>query len=123
MYLLKRKVAITFILMCIIAAYSYINSSRQSIQTIATRFIDQKQFNSYIDKYCPVTVLNISRQCLKLIDAHTDLAKHVQVNKTNETIYYHTFWQLDKTKDLHVRILKLSILSYLTTQDLMSIRL
>jgi hypothetical protein len=61
------------------------------------------------------STMQITKQSVKYDDG-LDFTSPMQVQ--NKTIYYHTYWNLEKYKSLHFRIMKLNILSYLATQNL-----
>ena len=100
------------------------------------------EFNEILQAYCDVKTKVYPLECLKKIrsfDIKNDLLSkrtHAEqcklcfyYNSNNDatnsqklTIYYHTFWQLNKVNASHdefnMRVLKLNIMSYLSTQNL-----
>ena len=101
---------------------------------------NSQEFDRIINKYCNVHNLTLDGTCLQMLrsyDRQTDLVKPKSekdscnecITYTNEStkqtekliIYYHTFWQISswsKGNEYNFRVLKLNLMSYLSTQNL-----
>ena len=101
---------------------------------------NSQEFDRIINKYCNVHNLTLDGTCLQMLrsyDRQTDLVKPKNekdscnecITYTNEStkqtekliIYYHTFWQISswsKGNEYNFRVLKLNLMSYLSTQNL-----
>ena len=85
---------------------------------------NNEKFDDLVVKYCNVYQLNTTIECLKKLEEYdTKKVSFVFDDNKDSYIYYHTFWQPVKSKSYHERVMKLNILSYLATQNLIHTRL
>lgn len=90
-------------------------------------YFNLSTFNAYVDEHCPIEKLDVTYTCLKQLSEFEELEKPVLINR--KFIYYHTFWHIDDNddenydKNLDVRIMKLNLLSFLATQNLLQTKL
>lgn len=77
-------------------------------------------FEKIIEKWCDPRNLSLNYVCLNRINEldrkFNDNFKKICSN--DEKILFHTFWQFGNESSFHFRVLKLNIMSFLTTQNL-----
>jgi hypothetical protein len=142
-YLPARSVfyfKISFILILLIISIELVSEfkERNLVKTLLTNYTFKPQksfllkkfdgniekFDQLVVKHCNVYQLNTTIECLKKLEEFdTKKVSFVFDDKKENYIYYHTFWQPVSSKSYHLRVMKLNILSYLATQNLIHTRL
>jgi hypothetical protein len=103
--MLKRTQLLLLIAaMCLLIVY---------ISSIKFTIIDIDDITS---TYCPADKIYVTTECLKQLSNFN--IENIVDSTSTKTIFYHTFWEPNSMRPHHEHVMRLSILSFLATQDL-----
>lgn len=89
-------------------------------QWMSNKYNYNLNFERIIAKWCDPKNLSLNYECLKRVnELDQQLDGNIKpVCSNNDKIIFHTFWQFKTDSSFHFRVLKLNVMSFLTTQNL-----
>ena len=89
-------------------------------QWISSKYNYNLNFERIIEKWCDPKNLSLNYECLNHVN---ELDRQLNNNikpfcSNNDKLIFHTFWQFKKESSFYFRVLKLNVMSFLTTQNL-----
>ncbi len=103
-------------------------NSNNRVDVDSIKYFNITEFNKFNNEYCSADDFTVISKCLKGLANYEDLKNSVKIDTEDKIVYYHTFWHLEfqpheNLNRLDIRIMKLNIFSYLTTQNLLHTKL